>query len=203
MKKFSLNDKKHETPFVSPENYFENLGERVQKRIQGEQEPVKISRKLPFGVPENYFELLPQRIMKRISSLKPKVWYKERTTWQWAMAACSLVLLVWVGNSWFAEKSNSKQVEISEKLKNIDKEELENYIAFNPHREVIFDEIKDADIISEKFIEEIQKHTETKIQDLPKEDLEDQLPEHLLQEMLEEEFDEAGIEDILQEKDSI
>jgi hypothetical protein len=199
MKKFSLNDKKHETPFVSPENYFENLGERLQKRIQGEQEPVKISRKLPFGVPENYFELLPQRIMKRISSLKPKVWYKERTTWQWAMAACSLVLLVWVGNSWFAEKNTSKQIEISEKLQNIDNEELENYIAFNPHREVIFDEIKETDISLEK----IQKSNETITQDLPKEDLEDQLPEHFLQEMLEEEFDEAGIEDILQEKDSI
>jgi len=198
MKKFSLNDKKHESPFVSPKNYFENLSERVQKRIQGEQEPAKVSRKLPFGVPENYFELLPQRIMKRISSLKPKVWYKECTTWQWAMAACSLVLLVWVGNSWFAEKSNSKQVEISEKLKNIDNEELENYIVFNPHKEVIFDEIKKFDISLEK----IQKDNEPITQDLPEENLEEQLLENFLQEMLEEELNEVDLENILQEQEN-
>lgn len=197
MKKVNLHTDKLNNPFVSPENYFEEFSERLQKRIEGNYEPQKISKKLPFGVPENYFELLPQKIAQRIALLKKKIWYKE-PAWQWAMATCTAIVLVFVGQSlWLKVYQNSQEkaeIALLKKLKTIEKEEIEQYLVANHRQMTLLEEIPKSNL--EAIEEALEKNTnnDTLLQELPKEVLEETIPQNMLQEMIEEEFLELSKE---------
>lgn len=203
MKKFHLNNLNKKNPFTNPENYFEDFYERLQKRIDGETEPKGVARKLPFGVPEKYFDLLPQRIMKRIASQK-KVWYKEKTTWQWAVTACGFVFLIWFGqNIWFGSDTKKQtETELVSKLKKIDKQEIEEYLVANYIKISVLDELPNNIEIKKDF-EQKEKVKDTLFHNLPKEALEEIIPENFLEEILENEFDEQSNENVFLETDTI
>ncbi|MFN3316593.1 MAG: hypothetical protein ACK40K_07260 [Raineya sp.] len=200
-----MNDLNKKLPFTNPENYFEDFSERLQKRIDGETEPKGVSRKLPFAVPEKYFDLLPQRIMKRIASLRKKVWYKEKTTWQWAVATCSFVFLVWFGqNIWFGSDTKKQaETELIGELKKINKEEIEEYLVANYTKISVLDELPKNVIEIKKDFQQEEKLKDTLFHNLPKETLEEMIPENMLEEILETEFDEQSNESIFLETDTI
>lgn len=189
MKKHNPKNEKIPTPFVCPDNYFENFSEKLHKRIAGNIEPEKVSKKLPFGVPENYFELLPQRIMKRIASLNKKVWYQEQRTWQWAVAACSVVFLVWIGLNVASERTKSPTEEaekqLVENLEKLDKQELEQYLVANHYKEIVFEELQNTKIPIQT---QVIKDDAALFRDLNKDDLEQAITEDFLREIIEDEM---------------
>jgi hypothetical protein len=206
MKKIEINKHKLNSPFATPEGYFEDFSDKLQKRIEGSYEPEKISKKLPFGVPEKYFELLPQRIAGRIAQQKKQIWYKE-PAWQWAIAACSVVLLVWIGqNVWWEVYKNpleKAEATLITQLKKIDKEEIEQYLVANHRKVVALDEVQQSSIEPNNEVKKKQKNNDTLFQDLPKEVLEEVIPESIFQEVLEENWGDESKESTFLEIDTL
>ena len=207
MKKFDIKNKKVQTPFTNPENYFETFSEKLQKRIDGEIEPEYISKRTPFGFPEKYFELLPQRIMKRIASAKKKVWYRERYSWRWATIACSLLLLAWLGQDvwlYFNQKPIEKaEAKLIEDLKSIDKEDIEHYLVSNQSKVVLFEELQESKIEIKNTPKTKSEKSKGLFDSIPKNDLEELIPEEMWKEVIEEELGEESFEDTFSEKDTM
>lgn len=208
MKKFDLHKQKIPNPFVEPENYSEKFAENLYKRIEGNEEPARVSKKLPFGTPQNYFELLPQRIMKRIATLKKKVWYREKRTWQWAVLTCSVVFLVWAGQNLLSEYTKSAaekaEIQLSKKLKSIDKEELEQFLVSNQHKEFVLSELQKVKIEVKDKLTQHSENIDILLQEVSKDDLEEAIPEQFLKEAIDDEALEGqSLEDTFSEKDTI
>ena len=208
MKNFNLENKKISPPFGNPENYFEKFSEKLHKRIEGNLEPEGVSKKLPFGIPQNYFEYLPQRIMKRIASLNKKVWYQEKRTWYWAMAACSLFFLIWTRQNLPPEYTKSPiekvEIQLSEKLKSIDKEELEQYLVSNQHKEFVLSELQKVKIEVKDKLTQHSENIDILLQEVSKDDLEEAIPEQFFKEAIDDEALEGqSLEDTFSEKDTI
>ncbi|GAB4123694.1 MAG: hypothetical protein OHK0045_03550 [Raineya sp.] len=207
MKKFKLENTRIEPPFKSPENYFEDFSTKLQKRIEGETEPEGVSKKSPFGVPERYFDILPQKIMNRVTSLRKKVWYKERVTWQWATLACSFLALIWFGqNFWWHTHTSpigEAEAQLLDELKKIDDEEVEQYLVANKNQDLLLEELRKYNVEVKEMPKKKLNDTSEFLENLPKKDLEEFIPEDMLQEIVEEELGGESNEVIFSEKDTM
>ena len=89
-----LKQKTNENAFDVPQNYFEELTERIEIKLALGQ---IIQQEKSFAVPENYFETLQSRITDRISATEDKKEVKIIPLWKrgfikYASAACFLLI---------------------------------------------------------------------------------------------------------------
>jgi hypothetical protein len=89
-----LKQKTNENAFDVPQNYFEELTERIETNIALGQ---MIQREKSFAVPENYFETLQSRITDKIAATETKKEAKVIPLWKrgfikYASAACFLLI---------------------------------------------------------------------------------------------------------------
>jgi negative regulator of sigma E activity len=89
-----LKQKTSDNNFRFPQNYFEDLTERIQTRIALSEMP---KAENAFAVPENYFDNLQSRIAERIAASEPKKEAKIIPLWRrnivkYASAACFLLM---------------------------------------------------------------------------------------------------------------
>ncbi|MCZ4245643.1 hypothetical protein [Pedobacter punctiformis] len=89
-----LKQKTDVNAFKVPQNYFEELTERIETKIALAAMPKAEST---FGVPENYFDTLQSRIAGKIEASEPKKEAKVVSLWsrnlvKYASAACFLLI---------------------------------------------------------------------------------------------------------------
>lgn len=182
------NKKKFTLPFETPPNYFEQLGERLEKRLQGEIEPKGVHKTLPFSLPEKYFEWLPQRIMQKVQNLRRGLAWHQKAHWQWSLrlgVATMLVLAV----IWSIPKSDT-QTELSklkENLQKVDKKELE-YFLLTHHQTHL-----EAELFGKNIqLPEMQAYQSDSLR-IRKKDLEEVLPDEHIEEVLQQELENSEI----------
>lgn len=182
------NKKNFTLPFETPPNYFEQLGERLGKRLQGETEPAGVHKTLPFSLPEKYFEWLPQRIMQKVQSLESGLLGHQKAYWQWTLrlGVATMVVLAVI---WIVPKSDAQKDlgELRKNLQKIDKTELEYYL-LTQHQTHLEAELFDKNI----QIPEMQPYQPDSLH-IRKKDLEEVLPDERIEEILQQELENSEI----------
>lgn len=91
--------KGEESPFLEPEDYFDQFSERLDSQLEKESHEIldQIPRQEIFQVPKGYFSQLPQQIVEKVSPSPPQVGRVRRIRPYWLAAAiaASFTLLLW------------------------------------------------------------------------------------------------------------
>jgi len=158
-------------PFKTPEDYFDNLTDKVMDSINSE------SSKLPstdgFSTPEGYFTALSDQLNERLKN-EPKVFQlSSYRKFYWAAASIAAMLLVFFGiNLSTTEKSNWNDLATADIEAYIENDEL-NLSSFELAELLPIDEIEINDILTNQFEEEnLLEYLNENIEDLNIEDYE-------------------------------
>ncbi|NND63479.1 MAG: hypothetical protein HKN48_09835 [Flavobacteriaceae bacterium] len=85
-------EKKYKHGFKTPEDYFENLEERLFTNLNSEQLPEKSG----FGVPQGYFDTLEEKVMEKVKlEAQPKVvsiFRRKTFIYAASIAACAALV---------------------------------------------------------------------------------------------------------------
>ncbi len=182
------NKKNIKLPFQTPANYFEQLGQLIEKRLQGEIAPQGLPKTLPFNLPEKYFEWLPQKIMQKVQSLRSGLAWHQKAHWQWTLrlGVATMVVLAVI---WIIPKSDTQKdlAELKQSLQKIDKAELEYYL-LRYHQTYL-----EAELFGKNIqLTEMQSYQPDSL-DIRKKDFEDILPDEHIEEILQQELENSEV----------
>ena len=131
-------DSRPKTNFKVPDNYFDELPDKIMDQINSIPDFEKENIINPFSVPENYFEKLPVAVSERVSSAKSKgfSWTGIFTRPRYVIPLACILL---AAGLYFFSKSNHNNYKEQE----ITMEELQNSTYFQSIDEDLFVDMLD------------------------------------------------------------
>ncbi len=190
-----------DTPFSTPENYFDGLGDRLSM-LKENPESLNISKETPFSVPDNYFDQIQAKNFMKTAKSGAGYWYVAMS-----VAAIFLVCFAIFGNFNASEQQSTHQTTASIETNtqddwDVDQSRLLAYIEDNYVSDIQDEELsvllEGTDVLQEmkadqtsKMVESVEVEETTQeteiLQDIDESDIESYLDEeYSVDELIEE-----------------